>query len=217
MLLNLPQKLQNLKMVAAVSNFLEKPDLDNVYGVGASLQGSEMSRQMGRHLMDNPRFRALVEEKWRPPVVQLDELLAMPDGSLGHVYAHQLSSQGLDPESTIDHSEINSTASYIKHRMRETHDIIHVLTGFGVDASGEMGVLAFGLAQNRHPLAVLLILGSLLKALQEDVDLTPILRAISKGFKLGLSAQTAVAFKLEDGWQRPIEDWREEIGLPRNP
>ena len=89
MLLNLPQKLQNLTMVAAVSNFLEKPDLDNVYGVGASLQGSEMSRQMGRHLMDNPRFRALVEEKWRPPVVQLDELLAMPDGSLGHVYAHQ--------------------------------------------------------------------------------------------------------------------------------
>lgn len=214
---NLPQKLQNLKMVASVSNFLEKPDLDNVYGVGASLQGSEMSRQMVRHLMDNPRFCALVKENWRPPAVQLNELLAMPVGSLGQVYAQQLSAQGLDPESTIDHSEINSASSYIKHRMRETHDIIHVLTGFGVDASGEMGVLAFGLAQNRHPLAVLLILGTLLKALQEDVDLTPILKAISKGFKLGLSAQTAVAFKLEDEWQRPIEDWRVDIGLPRNP
>ena len=217
MKLNLPQKLQSLKIVFAVSNFLEKPDLNNVYGVGASLQGSEMSRQMGRHLMDNPRFRALVEEKWRPPVVRLGELLAMPQGSLGHSYAQQLSSQGLDPASTFDHSEINSSASYIKHRLRETHDIIHVLTGFGVDAAGEMGVQAFGLAQNRHPIAVLLILGSLLKAIQEDIDLTPILRAISKGFQLGMSAQTAVAFKMEEGWERPIEDFREVIGLPRNP
>ena len=80
-----------------------------------------------------------------------------------------------------------------------------------------MGVQAFGLAQNRHPIAVLLILGSLLKAIQEDIDLTPILRAISKGFQLGMSAQTAVAFKMEEGWERPIEDWREVIGLPRNP
>ena len=137
--------------------------------------------------------------------------------ALGQVYADQLSAQGLDPERTIDHSEITSPSSYIKHRMHETHDIIHVLTGFGVDAAGEVSVQAFGLAQNRHPLAVLLILGTLLKAVQEDVDLTPILKAISKSFKIGLSAQTAVAFKLEDAWQRPIQDWREEIGLPRNP
>ena len=217
MLLNLPQKLQNLKMVAAVSNFLEKPDLENVYGVGASLQGSEMSRQMGRHLMENPRFSALVEEGWRPPTTRLDQLLAMPEESLGHVYAQQLSCQGLDPENTLDHSEITSTASYIKHRMRETHDIIHVLTGFGVDAPGEMGVLAFGLAQNRHPISVLLILGTLLKALEEGIDLTPLLKAISKGIGLGLAAQLAISFKFEDAWQRPIEDWREEIGLPRNP
>ena len=75
-------------MVAAVSNYLENPDLDNVYAGGASLQGSEMSRQMGRHLMDNSSFRALVEENWRPPAVQLNDLLAMPTGSLGVVSHH---------------------------------------------------------------------------------------------------------------------------------
>ena len=217
MLLNLDQKLQNLKMVAAVSKYLEKPDLTNVYGVGASLQGSEMARQMGRHLMEDQRFRALVEEGWRPASIHLDELLAMPTGSLGQVYAQQLSSQGLDPESTMDHSEITSPAQYIKHRMRETHDIIHVLTGFGVDGAGELGVQAFGLAQNRHPIAVLLILGGLLKALQDGLDLAPVLHAISKGFKLGLSAKILIAYKFEDAWQRPIESWREEVGLPSNP
>lgn len=217
MLLNLKQKLQNLKMVAAVSKFLEEPDLANVYGVGASLQGSDMARQMGRHLMEDARFHELVQEGWRPQPIHLNDLLAMPTGSLGQVYAQQLTSQGLDPESTMDHSEITTPAHYIKHRMRETHDIVHVLTGFGVDGAGELGVQAFGLAQNRHPLSVLLILGGLLKALQDGLDLSPVLHAISKGFRLGLAADIVIAYKFEDDWQRPIEHWREEVGLPQNP
>lgn len=217
MLLNLKQKLQNLKMVAAVSKFLEEPDLANVYGVGASLQGSDMARQMGRHLMEDARFHELVQEGWRPQPIHLNDLLAMPTGSLGQVYAQQLTSQGLDPESTMDHSEITTPAHYIKHRMRETHDIVHVLTGFGVDGAGELGVQAFGLAQNRHPLSVLLILGGLLKALQDGLDLSPVLHAISKGFRLGLAADIVIAYKFEDAWQRPIEHWREEVGLPQNP
>lgn len=217
MLLNLKQKLQNLKMVAAVSKFLEEPDLANVYGVGASLQGSDMARQMGRHLMEDARFHELVQEGWRPQPIHLNDLLAMPTGSLGQVYAQQLTSQGLDPESTMDHSEITTAAHYIKHRMRETHDIVHVLTGFGVDGAGELGVQAFGLAQNRHPLSVLLILGGLLKALQDGLDLSPVLHAISKGFRLGLAADIVIAYKFEDAWQRPIEHWREEVGLPQNP
>ena len=217
MLLNLKQKLQNLKMVAAVSKFLEEPDLANVYGVGASLQGSDMARQMGRHLIEDARFHELVQEGWRPQPIHLNDLLAMPTGSLGQVYAQQLTSQGLDPESTMDHSEITTAAHYIKHRMRETHDIVHVLTGFGVDGAGELGVQAFGLAQNRHPLSVLLILGGLLKALQDGLDLSPVLHAISKGFRLGLAADIVIAYKFEDAWQRPIEHWREEVGLPQNP
>ena len=204
-------------MVAAVSKFLEEPDLANVYGVGASLQGSDMARQMGRHLMEDARFHELVQEGWRPQPIHLNDLLAMPTGSLGQVYAQQLTSQGLDPESTMDHSEITTAAHYIKHRMRETHDIVHVLTGFGVDGAGELGVQAFGLAQNRHPLSVLLILGGLLKALQDGLDLSPVLHAISKGFRLGLAADIVIAYKFEDAWQRPIEHWREEVGLPQNP
>ena len=32
------------------------------------------------------------------------------------------------------------------HRLRETHDIVHVLTGFGTDGPGELGLQAFNLA-----------------------------------------------------------------------
>ena len=103
------------------------------------------------------------------------------------------------------------------HRLRETHDIVHVLTGFGVDGAGELGLQAFNLAQNRSPLAVMLIFGGMLSALQNDEPLEPLLRALARGFEMGLSAQCMIAQKLEQGWERPLRDWRQQLGLPLDP
>lgn len=74
-----------------------------------------------------------------------------------HVDAQQLRSQGLTPDSLIDPSPVQSLQEFIVHRLRETHDIVHVLIGFGTDPTGELGLQAFNLAQNRSPLAVMLI------------------------------------------------------------
>jgi ubiquinone biosynthesis protein COQ4 len=99
------------------------------------------------------------------------------------------------------------------HRLRETHDITHVLTGFGVDGPGELGVQAFNLAQNRSPLAVMLIFGGMLSALQNDQPLEPLLTALARGFELGLKAECVIAQKLEEGWDRPLADWRQQLRL----
>ena len=48
------------------------------------------------------------------------------------------------------------------HRLRETHDIVHVLTGFGTDGPGELGQQAFNLAKNRSPLVAMLNFGGML-------------------------------------------------------
>ena len=49
----------------------------------------------------------------------------------------------------MDSEEVTNLKSFVSHRLHETHDIIHVLTGFGTDLVGEMGLQAFALAQNR--------------------------------------------------------------------
>jgi ubiquinone biosynthesis protein Coq4 len=90
---------------------------------------------------------------------------------------------------------------------------VHVLTGFGVDGVGELGLQAFNLAQNRSPLAVMLIFGGMLSALQNDEPLEELLTALSRGFDLGLKAECVIAQKLEEGWDRPLADWRKELQL----
>ena len=214
MLLNLNQRLQSLRMVGSLADFLKHPDsLESVFKIAGSLKNSAMSAQMFRHLLDNPSMAALVEQNWRPAPIDLDALERLPEGTLGHEYAHQLRSQGLTPDSLIDPNPITSPQGYVTHRLRETHDIVHVLTGFGVDGVGELGLQAFNLAQNRSPLAVMLIFGGMLSALQNDEPLEELLTALSRGFDLGLKAECVIAQKLEEGWDRPLADWRKELQL----
>jgi ubiquinone biosynthesis protein Coq4 len=218
MLFNLKQRLQSLRMVAGLAAFLKHPDqLESVFGVARSLQDSPLATQMQRHLLAVPAMAELVAQNWRPEPIDLDALEQLPPGSLGHTYAHQLRLQGLTPDSLIDPSPITSPEDYLVHRLRETHDIVHVLTGFGVDGAGELGLQAFNLAQNRSPLAVMLIFGGMLSALQNDEPLEPLLRALARGFELGLSARCVIAQKLEEGWERPLSDWRQQLGLPLDP
>ena len=218
MLFNLNERLQSLRMLKGLGKFLQHPDdLQSVYAVAASVQGSPLAAQMMRHMLAQPGIAAMIQEQWRPAPINLDALEQLPAGSLGHCYASQLKSQGITPDTLIDPAPITSDQEFIVHRLKETHDIVHVLTGFGVDGVGEIGLQAFNLAQNRSPLAVLLIFGGMLKTLQDDRPLEALLHTISRGFEMGLKADCVVACKLEDAWERPLSEWRAELKLPQSP
>ena len=215
MQIKLRERLQSLKLLASLAAFLKNPgSLDSVLAVGASLKDSPLSEQMIRHLLDNPTFAQLVNDGWRPQPIDLSALQTLPAGTLGRCYADQLISQGITPDTLIDPSPINDERDYIVHRLKETHDITHVLTGFGIDGVSELGLQGFNLAQNRSPLAVMLIFGGMLTALQNDEPLAPMLRALAKGFQMGLDAELVISRKLEEGWDRPLYEWRNELKLP---
>jgi ubiquinone biosynthesis protein Coq4 len=108
MLFNLQQRLQSLRMVAGLAEFLKQPDsLESVFKVAGSLRNSALSAQMFRHLLAQPAMAALVAEQWRPQPIDLEALEQLPQGSLGHTYAAQLRSLGLTPDSLIDPSPIS--------------------------------------------------------------------------------------------------------------
>ena len=215
MQIKLKERLQNLRLVASLAAFLKSPDsLDSVLAVGASVKDSPIAEQMSQHLLKNRDFAQLVNEGWRPQPIDLSALQALPEGTLGRCYADQLISQGLTPDTLIDNAPINDELDYITHRLKETHDITHVLTGFGVDGASELGLQGFNLAQNRSPLAVILIFGGMLSALQNDEPLAPMLRALARGFQIGLDADLVIARKLEEGWDRPLREWRNELRIP---
>ena len=214
MLLNLREHIQSLRMLAGLAKFLKHPDsLESVFAIAGSVQNSPLATQMGRYLLNQPGIQAMLADNWRPNPIDLNALEQLPEGSLGHTYAKQLKDQGLTPEALIDPAPITNQREFLIHRLRETHDILHVLTGFSTDGPGELGLQAFNLAQNRSPLAVMLIFGGMLSTLQNDKPLEPLLHALSRGFELGLTANCVISYRLEDHWERPLSEWRQELKL----
>jgi ubiquinone biosynthesis protein Coq4 len=202
-------------MVAALANYIKTPgSLDSAFAVANSVKDGPLGEQALRHLLADRHFKALVDEGWRPGKIDLQNLQTLPEGSLGRCYADQLISQGITPDTLIDPTPITNAGEFVVHRIRETHDIVHVLTGFGLDGDSEIGLQGFNLAQNRSPVAVMLIFGAMLSSLQNDEPLEPLLRALAHGFQMGLNADLVISRKLEEGWERPLKDWREELKLP---
>ena len=215
MRINLQERLQSLKLLAGLTSFLKNPgSLESVFAVANSVKNGPLGDQMMRHLLKDSQFKSLVKERWRPQPIDLSALQTLPEGSLGRCYADQLIRQDITPETGIDPSPVDSDKDFIVHRLKETHDITHVLTGFGIDGASELGLQGFNLAQNRSPLAVMLIFGGMLSALQNDEALSPMLRALAQGFQMGLDAELVIARKLEDDWDRPLADWQRELNLP---
>ena len=42
------------------------------------------------------------------------------------------------------------------------------------------------------------------------------LKALAHSFQMGLEAELVIARKLEDGWERPLQEWRQELRLNVN-
>ena len=211
----LARRFASLRMAIRFVDFVNNPEsLSKIIGLADGIAGSPLSRQMVNYFLDNPTMAALIIEHWRPAPIALEVLETLPPSSLGYIYSRHMRRQELSPASVIDASPITSSHEYIFHRVRETHDIIHVLTGFGIDAAGELGIQGFILAQIRSPLAVFFIFGGILATMKNQLPLDKLLKSLARGFELGLQAQCVIACKLEDGWNRPLVDWQQELGLP---
>ena len=76
-------------------------------------------------------------------------LRKMPKGSLAHAYCDFMESEGLTAAGLVAEAEslgrpkYNDLVQWYAERSRDTHDLFHVLTGYGRDALGEQCVLLF--------------------------------------------------------------------------
>jgi len=87
--------------------------------------------------------RALLDARpsLQGPDLDLSVLERMPEGSLGHAFARYFKVNGIGP--FVSSFPIDGDVAYLSKRYRETHDLVHVITGYGTDEPGEMEVQAF--------------------------------------------------------------------------
>ena len=193
--------------------------LQNLFELSEALSGIQRGKTQFDWLIADKTMSSLYEEMWRPDPIDLVKLSKLPEGSLGKIFADNLLSEGFDPKelTEMDPYPIKNFKEYALHRSWETHDIAHTLCGFNVDALGELAVQAFMFSNCRQPMHIAIIFGGLFKGSALDPTQFHVLSdAITYGLELGNKCSSIIyTKKFEEGWGRPISEWREELNLPQ--
>jgi ubiquinone biosynthesis protein COQ4 len=183
-------------------------DTRQVFFVGIALNGPKLPHLIGRIAMD-PRGLALLAERPGLDSTSVDwaHLRSLSADTLGGAYARYLDDNRLDPDLFQPPPGLPPIPQWVAQRVRQTHDLWHVLTGYAPDVPGELALQAFTYGQLQMPSAALVaILGTLVKAPSS----APL---VWRGFQRGRRASFLPVVRFEDHWERPLDALRAELGI----
>lgn len=210
---DLIRSINNLKLLVAVGR--SGGDLTSVGDLVDSLIDSPAMADCVRRFRAQPGGAAMLDGRYPPLQPDIDAMLQLPEHSLGCQYGLLIRRLGYDPD-FFRPRPTTTDALWLTQRIATTHDIHHVVAGFGTSPVGEVGVLAITAVQIGFPAYVLLSGAAQLGSFHTQPERFEALsRAAAHGAAIGLEASCLAAVPWEEGWERPLEEWRERLGLRR--
>ncbi|ARV57936.1 hypothetical protein BZZ01_04155 [Nostocales cyanobacterium HT-58-2] len=173
------------------------------------------------YIKSDPGVAQIFAEQYLAPLPDMDALLKLPTNSLGYAYADRTILSGFNPHFYASRplnfsyqKDTRDDPTYMLVRMRQSHDIWHVMTGFGMDVYGEIGLKAFEIAQVGNTAAFIIVLGALvLNIFKSPENLQDLLTHIIIGYQMGRKAKPFLAQKWEENWDKPLAEWRTELNI----
>lgn len=146
-------------------------------------------------------------------------------GSLAHAYCDFMEREGLSAHGLVDDLDKNrpldmywdDQVSWYFNRMRDTHDLMHIITGFGRDALGEQCVLAFTYSQQPSLAHLFLGYAGGLEIRKHPVKV-PVFRSVREAQKMGKACPRLVEMAITDLLALPLDEVRARLNIqrPRN-
>ena len=135
-----------VKAAYQVARSVQDPQrLEDIVELAGVLVPPQKLRRLTDTLWDSPSAAQALRERRRLGAVDVAALHTLPSGTLGRAFADHLAQNGL--RILPEHAWPGTDAEYVRAHLLEVHDIWHVLTGFGTQVAGELGLQAFSLAQ----------------------------------------------------------------------
>lgn len=182
-------------------------------------------REAGTAFLTSDRGRDLRRREPFLPAMLDDHaaLRRLPAGSLAHAYCDFMEREGLTAQGLVDEfakfakdrPHHNDQFQWYMNRMRDVHDLLHVLTGYGRDALGEACVLAFTYSQ--QPSLAHLFIGYMagLNMRKTVRSQAPVLHAIREGQRLGKACPRLCEQAISELLPLPLETARARLNITR--
>jgi ubiquinone biosynthesis protein COQ4 len=211
-------RIRPLAALRAMRGLLRNPDdTALVFEIIEALSGRSRTKVYDRFSRSESGQRLLAA---RPNLLaQLtdrEQLLALPPGTLGRTYGEFMSREQISADGLVEASEdwlrldIPADRRWFADRLRDTHDLWHVVTGYGRDLIGEASLLAFTFAQTRNPGIGFIVAVAYLKA--RGIN-RPARRLLRDGYRRGRAAAWLPGVEWEALLAQPLARVREQLGV----
>lgn len=218
-----PRRMQFLRALRAFRRLAaDKEDTRQVFEIMTAMSGRSGPRGYARLLRTPEGGRqAYLGQELADRLQDHAWLASLPPGSVGAAYLafvaeRDLSAYGLADESRkvaeADIDAAHPTAWYAR-RLRDVHDIWHVLTGYRTDALGEACVVAFSLPQTGSPGFGLIAAGAAVEFIRARTG-HPCARAILQAWRHGRRAAWLAPLDYEALLAEPLDDARRRLKIP---
>ena len=218
------RRVKPLVAVKALKRLIANPDnTEEVFAIIRAMSGDSLFRAFDRFKLTETGRRIIEEKRELLETLQNRERLNQnKPGSFGRSYLSFVQSEKITADGLVDASEENvppelenqseELISFGK-RMRDQHDLWHVLTGYGRDTFGEVCLLWFTYAQTKNRgLGLIAIVG----AFRHYRELgSRVLKACFGAYKAGKRA----AWLPQQDWEAmlvlPIDEVRQQLNIPK--
>lgn len=216
------RRVQPVRAFRALRRLIaDQDDTFQVFEIMNALAGRSVDKGYNR-LLDTPEGgrQAYLQVELSERLQDRDWLAGLPKDSVGAAYLAFMGERGFTADGLADESrkvadiEIDAAhpRAWYARRLRDVHDIWHVLTGYQTDALGEACVVAFSLPQTRSPGFGLIAAGAGVQFIRARTG-HPCARAILQAWRNGRRAAWLPGQDYEALMAEPLEDARRRLNI----
>lgn len=176
---------------------------------------NQLTHLLASGLMSDGEGPALMRAKADLGDVTLEQMRAMPAGSLGAEVARFFDDNQLDTKLYGVESvhTPDAEAAYLMKRLRNSHDIWHVLMGFTTDGHEEILIHSFSLAQTGLPSSVALMVFGSLKHMVLEARWGCLRSGLAEAYRRGRDAAPLLPVYWERHLEKPLVEVRRTLGI----
>ncbi|QYU69288.1 hypothetical protein J4558_03860 [Leptolyngbya sp. 15MV] len=222
------RKITGMRPIKAWRHFRklveDKEDTEQVFHITEALKGRKTHEQ-GWAFIASPDGQRFLRDEVDVPGM-LDDHARWADCGPDTVAAHYIAfmkREGLSAAGLVAESEkfmpperqLGDLTEWYFMRLRDTHDLFHVLTGYGRDALGEASLLGFSYEQN-HNRGIWFIAYAAAHQIRKSTGTrAPVYASINEGRRLGKAAAKLAHMDVEAVMREDIGAARARLGIGR--
>ncbi len=219
----MPLRIGGGRAGRAIRPFMADPDRTELALEAISAVSPRDFERLFQRFVADPDGRRLFAE--RPSLLAAlsdrARLHAMPEGSFGRAYADFMDAGQLTADGLVE-ADLASEAAlgidvrdpdrrWFSERLRDMHDLWHVLDGYGRDEAGEAANLAFSYAQMPfRGIALILVAAALIEPYESRIGWP---RYLLRAWRRGRRTRPLVMARYEELLARPLEEVRATLGI----